>query len=441
MGGVTSLRKGASFWYVPVFLFVSLAFVWMFARAYPVTSSNISLNATNVNRWMNTDVLANATWNETINVSWVQYNATNATFYNLTYICITGCSNPTGNNSTAFAIRVNDFSLGAHSVTIYVNSSNTTGNLSTTANTSAATFYVWGWANLTKLNVINGPDSFSNTLLCNITDANTSVPIADYPVSFAVNGTTISTNYTNTTGWANITYNYTSQSTFNFTCSITDNDTLYYNDTAFNFLSQTVSRGFTSKTLENIGFNRTGTNVKVISIPVQNYGSQAITLNTLLNSTFLNYTGNALLYMSYATNTTNSTLVVPANSISNLTINVTVDTMNTTNQQGIYRGWIFLNSTSPTPYTGINVTAEINLTDSIIVDLSCSGCGIFAEDGDKRMENLSKNENSTVKFRAYLANGTQIGADNDINNIKLNMTSFFLVENSSQYRVPTSGSL
>lgn len=437
MGGVTSLRKGASFWYVPVFLLVSLAFVWMFAGAYPSTATNISLNVTNVNR--GGLIFAFAQWNETINSSFAEYNISSSLLLN-NYSCTDGCNNTNftyNGNFTNYTIPINSsFSLGAHTIRIFVNSTNQSGdiNYSNPVNTSLAAFYVWGWSNLTAMGVINGLDSSTNAVLCNVTDANTSVPVAGYPVSFSVNGTSISTNYTNATGWANITYNYTSQSVFNFTCSISDNATMYYNDTAFNSLSQLVVRGFTSRIADNIGINRTGSGNKTFNIAIQNYGNQPIVVDTVLNSGFLN---RSSYYMEFVSN---ATVGIPANSAGNLQVNVTINTSKTQNQQGAYRGWIFLNSSTPSPFAYINASIEINLTNAILIDLACAGCGIFTQDsGNNAWKNISATENMTIKFRATFANGTELGGINNGTNIRLNQTSIYMFENFTGQRAPASG--
>jgi hypothetical protein len=106
-------------------------------------------------------------------------------------------------------------------------------------NSTNNTFIVWGWSNITEINVSNlyGSNKLNRSITpvtCRVMDANNSQPIQNYPVNFYVNNTTwstSSTNYTNQTGYAIWYYNsYSNLGSYTIKCNITDNDTLYYND-------------------------------------------------------------------------------------------------------------------------------------------------------------------------------------------------------------------
>ncbi|RKY22736.1 MAG: hypothetical protein DRP62_07255, partial [Planctomycetota bacterium] len=116
------------------------------------------------------------------------------------------------------------------SYTIHVN------DTSSNWNSSSNSFVVWGWANLTEINVSgifdnNKVNRSVAAVTCRVMDANHSKAIANYPVNFYKNNTLQATNYTNSTGYAVWYWNsYSDLGPYNLKCTITDNDTLYYND-------------------------------------------------------------------------------------------------------------------------------------------------------------------------------------------------------------------
>ena len=111
--------------------------------------------------------------------------------------------------------------------------------------------YIYGWSNLTEIS----PDSGSYAegtivpITCKVTDANSTQAIGNYPVSFYKSDSFVTTNYTNSSGYAVWYWNTTGEAAGSYTikCNITDNDTLYYNVTSFNELSAvlSVSKGLT----------------------------------------------------------------------------------------------------------------------------------------------------------------------------------------------------
>jgi len=170
-------------------------------------------------------------WQDDIALSWYKFewnasgtpaNETNGTlsgiddWANVTLLIPT---NRKAGDLIAYKFYVNDSS----------NSWNSTNN----------TFIVWGWSNVTEISVSNlyGNNRLNRSITpvtCRVMDANNSQSIQNYPVNFYVNNTTwsiSSTNYTNQTGYAIWYYNsYPNLGSYTIKCNITDNDTLYYND-------------------------------------------------------------------------------------------------------------------------------------------------------------------------------------------------------------------
>jgi len=102
-----------------------------------------------------------------------------------------------------------------------------------TSDEKNVSIYVWGWSNVTFVSP-SGESFQKNTdvnLVCMVEDANGSYPIENYPVNFYNDSEFISTEFTNSSGYANYTWNTGSLSgTIELKCNITDNATLYYND-------------------------------------------------------------------------------------------------------------------------------------------------------------------------------------------------------------------
>ena len=127
---------------------------------------------------------------------------------------------------------------GIWNATFYANDS--AGNENSSATTLNWT--VWGWSEVTWISPDNGAHQ-QNTdlnLICRVTDSNTSSGVENYPVNFYRDGNFLSTQLTNSTGYANYTWNtgsFTGQ--INLSCNITDNSTLYYN-TSQNYEDNTV---------------------------------------------------------------------------------------------------------------------------------------------------------------------------------------------------------
>jgi len=185
-------------------------------------------------------------------------------------------------------------------------------------------------------------------------------------------------------------------------------------------INQTLNNG-TIRLSDNVGFNRLDTN--------------ALTLNLTFNNT-----GNSDIYYSY--NTSDYRLVYGTNNISfsvegwpsnpitagsNGLINITISINNTNaTTSGVYKGWIFFNATNTTlssssyPYNTYNLSLEVNLTDSLILQIVEVNTG----DGNSWIENVSTNHNVTLVTKVFLVNGTQIFDDVDQPNFGFNINNF-----------------
>ncbi len=113
------------------------------------------------------------------------------------------------------------------------------------------TLLIWGWSNITWTSPDGGNASQGSTipLICQVMDVNSSTGIMNYPVRFYYkNSTESGYNYlgvdlTNSTGYAVYDWNTVGLPLDNYTtlCNITDNSSLYYNDTVDNKANTTIS--------------------------------------------------------------------------------------------------------------------------------------------------------------------------------------------------------
>lgn len=178
---------------------------------------------------------------------------------------------------------------------------------------------------------------------------------------------------------------------------------------------------------DNIGFNRTDTKVRQIIVKINNTGNMDLTIDGNVSSPYLNHSSN---YMEYTFDYP-KTAIAPG-SYGNLTINISIDTTKTNNVIGIYKGWIYLNSSSSHPYSYFNLTVQVNLTNALSVNV----LSVESIDGDNEIENVTKAENITIKARVYFINNTEA-----LDIFKSSDFAIWLTEgNVSMYRVPASGS-
>lgn len=173
---------------------------------------------------------------------------------------------------------------------------------------------------------------------------------------------------------------------------------------------------------ENIGWNRT----LVLNITVNNTGNAAINFNTRGNSTSLNLTGTPSKFMDFEVQAPTGALGAGSSAVMNITI--TIDTSETTNSQGIYEGYVFLNATDAHPYQGFNLTLQVNLTRELNVFVRSA----VTQDNDNEIENISDSQNFTVSAEVFYKNSTEL---THLQNASGNFT-VALVEGNTSVRIP-----
>ncbi len=188
-------------------------------------------------------------------------------------------------------------------------------------------------------------------------------------------------------------------------------------------LEDTLNSG--SRTaVDNIGINRTGTDLG-ITVRLNNTGNEALTINNCPNSSGRLLHGSKRINFSFTCPSS-----VPAGSSVPVNIYFTVNTLETSNDDGIYTGWIFFNATDARPYKGFNLTLKVNLTNHIVVDLTDFYSGEWV--------NTSINQDVTMTFHFYYAkdSSTEVYPYLQHSNV-----SFWLLQPNTSRRIPSSGYL
>ncbi|HDI02756.1 MAG TPA: hypothetical protein ENF95_01330 [Candidatus Aenigmarchaeota archaeon] len=186
-----------------------------------------------------------------------------------------------------------------------------------------------------------------------------------------------------------------------------------------------VNGSFNSSTLslkDNIGLNKTVT----ISVLINNTGTQSITLHSHSNSSTLNH---STYYMNFSYEVPYS--LNPGEG-KPLNISITLDTTKTSDEAGLYRGWIWLNYTNAHPYSAFNLSLVFNLTQYLNVYVR----GVKSGDGDEWVENPSTTQNITIRAEVFYINGTEITSLS-----VANFSGVYLSNKNVSYRIPTSGYL
>jgi len=195
----------------------------------PPWYSNVSANTTAVHRgerisyftlWHD-DYLLDDAWLET-NETGVMINSSLSA-----PIALTGNESWSSFNVTIPAAAI----LGPMGWRIHAD--DTFGNMNSTP---FNTTYIWGWASLTDsdLDPSNIYENTTTNFTCRVMDAVTGAPIANYTVYFYNSTHLLGTNLTDATGWARRVYNDSSNGSETMVCNITDEPTLWYNDSAIN---------------------------------------------------------------------------------------------------------------------------------------------------------------------------------------------------------------
>lgn len=188
-------------------------------------------------------------------------------------------------------------------------------------------------------------------------------------------------------------------------------------------------RNSTIKIDENIGSNLT----KEFSIIINNTGTYDFNLTTK-NSSVLSKDSTHKMGLSYSAPET-----IPAHSSGLLNVTIDINTVNTSDVTGQYRGWAYLNASDSHPYQGFNLTIQVNLTNQInveVIDIVTNNSG--SDDNvifDPSLPTVAK-----IVFNVFYVNGTQITGDIICNNVT-NFKKIWLYEPNASYTYPTSGNL
>jgi hypothetical protein len=200
-------------------------------------------------------------------------------------------------------------------------------------------------------------------------------------------------------------------------------------------VNQTVNSS-TIRINENINANL----MKVLNITVNNTGTYNLTSIVMTNSAALNYSSSN--YIAFTSIQYPSSLSAGDSTAINITMDL--NTTTTSDQTGLYKGWIFFNTNGSQyashPYD-FNLSIELNLTNWLNVSIE----EVVA--GNDNVANVTTSaENATVTLNIRYANGTLItGSDVfliDGDSLLRNITNIRLYEANASYWIPNStGSL
>ncbi|MBU0530255.1 MAG: hypothetical protein KKC05_01150 [Nanoarchaeota archaeon] len=188
---------------------------------------------------------------------------------------------------------------------------------------------------------------------------------------------------------------------------------LEFNVNAGSLVVNNSLRNTTIRINDNVGFNRLGSGVIQKNISVNNTGSYPIFFDTSNNLSYLKHDTSSSAHINY-------TFILPPNPLpaganDTLDLNIQINTTNTGNLPGIYRGWILFNTTNSTntssssyPYELFNLTIEVNLSDKLFVRIDgvSSSNGSLVYDGNTDV--ISNYTNVTFNVSVFLSNGTAI---------------------------------
>jgi hypothetical protein len=115
---------------------------------------------------------------------------------------------------------------------------------SNTNKTTVREIEVWGWAEVSSITLTPSTISpgGSTQIRCTVMDNITYIPLQGYKVNFYNSTQSLGTNHTNADGYAYITsYTDDDVGAESIKCNITDNSTLFYNDSSENWKSATLT--------------------------------------------------------------------------------------------------------------------------------------------------------------------------------------------------------
>ena len=149
-----------------------------------------------------------------------------------------------------------------------------------------------------------------------------------------------------------------------------DSTPIYFNGTIeLKKASLRVNNSFTSENItlkDNLGINRTD-NPRQISFYINNTADYDLTIQEITNSTNLTKSDDSSKYMPLTFNIIS--VDIPARTGNLTNVNITINTINT-NNTGLYKGWIFFNTTNGYPYKTFNLSLIVDLTHELDTTLS-----------------------------------------------------------------------
>jgi hypothetical protein len=177
---------------------------------------------------------------------------------------------------------------------------------------------------------------------------------------------------------------------------------------------------FNNKTIwidHNVGDNETIN----VYIDLNNTGQGDMTFLQSTNSS------DKLRYSTYYINFTyDSPTTILAGGTDSLNVTLSLNTLGTSDVEGIYTGWIYINTSESRPYTGFNLTIKVNVTDNILLTVN----SVKDFNGDDFVSDPTTEQNVTIDISVVYLNGTVV---NDLLISNLNIS---LVEPNTSYTIP-----
>ena len=163
--------------------------------------STYTINATTLYRGQ--CLLTTGHWDSSINYSYVRYNRTSAG-----YTQVAGTPPFTGNWTNITLCTNSSWSLGTYSIKLFA--ADQAGNINDTL--TYKTFVVKGRSNVSYVNPTGTLNRTTHTVTCLVRDQDTGTGLSGYPVTFYDSqlGFSIGSASTNSTGYAHVTYDFSS---------------------------------------------------------------------------------------------------------------------------------------------------------------------------------------------------------------------------------------
>lgn len=184
---------------------------------------------------------------------------------------------------------------------------------------------------------------------------------------------------------------------------------------------------------DNIGFNRLGSGVIQITLPINNTGGHDV---YFVSSTYDNALKKNPYYMNVSVDWPANP--IPAGSSDTLKINISINTSNpgTANSPGLYTGWVRMNTTNSTNASSSSYPSKV-LTVNLNVDLASTlKVSVNSIKPDLVKDPSTNHTNMTLNISVKLANGTIVSTEDYIN--QTNFYNVYLEEANTSYKSSTT---